>query len=42
MHQVREGLLGYGLVRSLVQQIKGELEVQGGSGVAVTVSFPTT
>lgn len=37
----RVGSLGFGLVRSLVQQIKGEMEVQGNNGVEVTVSFPT-
>jgi PAS domain S-box-containing protein len=41
MHKVREGSLGYGLVRSLVQQIKGSLDIKGDSGVEVTVSFPT-
>jgi len=39
MTNYREGSLGYGLVRSLVKQIGGELEVQGDAGVTVTISF---
>jgi PAS domain S-box-containing protein len=39
MTNFREGSLGYGLVRSLVQQIGGEIEVQGDAGVTVTISF---
>jgi PAS domain S-box-containing protein len=39
MTNYREGSLGYGLVRSLVKQIGGELEIQGDAGVAVTISF---
>lgn len=35
----REGSLGYGLVRSLVKQIGGELDIQGDAGVTVTISF---
>jgi PAS domain S-box-containing protein len=37
---VREGSLGFGLVRTLVQQIQGDLDIQTGEGVAVTISFP--
>ncbi|HYG28528.1 MAG TPA: histidine kinase dimerization/phosphoacceptor domain -containing protein, partial [Caulobacteraceae bacterium] len=40
MAQLREGSLGYGLVRSLVRQIRGEVEVKGGDGVRVVVTFP--
>ncbi|MFH5927507.1 histidine kinase dimerization/phosphoacceptor domain -containing protein [Roseomonas xinghualingensis] len=39
MTSFREGSLGYGLVRSLVKQIGGEIEVQGDAGVTVTISF---
>nr|WP_246397990.1 sensor histidine kinase [Hansschlegelia beijingensis] len=39
MTDFREGSLGYGLVRSLVKQIGGELEIQGDAGVTVTISF---
>jgi PAS domain S-box-containing protein len=39
MTNFREGSLGYGLVRSLVKQIGGEIEVQGDAGVTVTISF---
>jgi two-component sensor histidine kinase len=38
--QLREGSLGYGLVRSLVQQIRGEIDVRSGAGLTVTISFP--
>ena len=40
MASFREGSLGYGLVRSLVQQIEGTIAVQSDPGLAVTVSFP--
>jgi PAS domain S-box-containing protein len=40
MASFREGSLGYGLVRSLVQQIDGTIAVQSDPGLAVTVSFP--
>jgi PAS domain S-box-containing protein len=40
MSQVREGSLGYGLIRSLVQQIGGEMDVRGDDGLTVTISFP--
>jgi two-component sensor histidine kinase len=36
----REGALGMGLVRSLVQQIKGEIEIRSESGVTITITFP--
>lgn len=37
---MREGSLGYGLVRSLVGQIGGEMEIQTDPGLTVTISFP--
>jgi PAS domain S-box-containing protein len=40
MSSPREGSLGYGLVRSLVQQINGDIEVRSEVGVTVTISFP--
>jgi PAS domain S-box-containing protein len=40
MSSLREGSLGYGLVRSLVQQIRGEIDVRSDVGLTVTVSFP--
>jgi PAS domain S-box-containing protein len=40
MSSLREGSLGYGLVRSLVQQIRGEIDVRSDAGLTVTVSFP--
>ena len=36
----REGSLGYGLVRSLVQQIGGEIDIRSEAGLTVTISFP--
>nr|WP_302474279.1 histidine kinase dimerization/phosphoacceptor domain -containing protein [Roseococcus sp. MDT2-1-1] len=39
MTNYREGSLGYGLVRSLIKQIGGELDVQGDAGVTVTIGF---
>jgi PAS domain S-box-containing protein len=38
--QVREGSLGFGLVRSLVQQIGGTLELQHERGLTAAVWFP--
>lgn len=40
MSSPREGSLGYGLVRALVKQIGGELDIRGEAGVAVTITFP--
>jgi PAS domain S-box-containing protein len=40
MASFREGSLGYGLVRSLVQQIDGVVAVRSDPGLSVTVSFP--
>jgi PAS domain S-box-containing protein len=37
---MREGSLGYGLVRSLVGQIGGEMEIRTEPGLTVTISFP--
>jgi len=36
----REGSLGYGLVRSLVQQINGDIDIKSDAGLTVTISFP--
>jgi PAS domain S-box-containing protein len=40
MSSLREGSLGYGLIRSLVQQISGELDIQSGAGLTVKISLP--
>jgi two-component sensor histidine kinase len=40
MSSLREGSLGYGLVRSLVQQIRGEINIRNDAGLVVTLSFP--
>lgn len=40
MSGLRQGSLGYGLIRSLVRQIDGEIDVRSDSGVTVTISFP--
>jgi two-component sensor histidine kinase len=40
MSSLRQGSLGYGLVRSLVQQIRGEIDVRSDAGLTVTISFP--
>ena len=40
MSHVREGSLGYGLIRSLVRQIGGEMDIRSDAGVTVTISFP--
>jgi two-component sensor histidine kinase len=40
MSSLREGSLSYGLVRSLIQQIRGEIDVHSDAGLTVTVSFP--
>ncbi|MGF9761887.1 histidine kinase dimerization/phosphoacceptor domain -containing protein [Microvirga sp. 0TCS3.31] len=40
MLSLREGSLGYGLIRSLVQQIRGEIDVRNDAGLVVTISFP--
>lgn len=37
---IREGSLGYGLVRSLVGQIGGEMDMRSEAGLMVTISFP--
>jgi two-component sensor histidine kinase len=38
----REGSLGYGLVRSLVQQINGDINIKSDAGLTVTISFPAS
>jgi PAS domain S-box-containing protein len=40
MSRLREGSLGYGLVRSLVEQIRGEITTRSDAGLTVTISFP--
>jgi PAS domain S-box-containing protein len=40
LSSLREGSLGYGLVRSLVQQIRGEIDTRNEAGLVVTLSFP--
>lgn len=40
MAGAREGSLGYGLVRSLVEQLKGDIDIRSEAGVIVTISFP--
>jgi two-component sensor histidine kinase len=40
MASFREGSLGYGLVRSLVEQINGTIAATSDPGLAVTISFP--
>src|SRR4051812_4953850 len=39
MSNLREGSLGYGLVQSLVQQIKGTIDIRSDIGMTVTISF---
>ncbi|WP_457090761.1 sensor histidine kinase [Microvirga sp. P5_D2] len=40
MSSLREGSLGYGLIRSLVQQIQGQIDVRSDAGLTVVISFP--
>ncbi|WP_456685333.1 histidine kinase dimerization/phosphoacceptor domain -containing protein [Bradyrhizobium sp. P5_C11_2] len=40
MAGTRDGSLGYGLIRSLVQQIEGDIDISSEAGVTVTISFP--
>jgi PAS domain S-box-containing protein len=42
MSHIREGSLGYGLVRSLVEQIDGTIETHSDHGLSVTVTFPAS
>jgi PAS domain S-box-containing protein len=44
MARLREGSLGYSLIRSLVQQINGEISTrsENGIGLTVTISFPVS
>jgi two-component sensor histidine kinase len=37
--QEREGSLGYGLVKTLVKQLRGELHIQEEPGVTATIVF---
>ena len=40
MMSPRKGSLGYALVRSLVRQIKGEIDIRDEDGLTVTISVP--
>jgi PAS domain S-box-containing protein len=40
MAGIREGSLGFGLVRSLVQQLRGDIDIRSEAGVTVMISFP--
>ncbi|KQS58175.1 histidine kinase [Methylobacterium sp. Leaf361] len=40
MAGIREGSLGFGLVRSLVEQLRGDIDTRSEAGVIVTISFP--
>jgi PAS domain S-box-containing protein len=42
MSNLREGSLGYGLIRSLIQQISGKLDVRSDGGLRVTISLPVS
>jgi two-component sensor histidine kinase len=40
MSHLREGSLGYGLLRSLVLKIRGEIDIRSEAGLKVTIIFP--
>ena len=40
MAQAREGSLGYGIIRSLIRQIGGTIDVRSVDGLTVTIEFP--
>jgi PAS domain S-box-containing protein len=40
MSHLREGSLGYGLLRSLVLKIRGEIDIRSEAGLKVTIVFP--
>jgi PAS domain S-box-containing protein len=40
MSHPREGSLGYGLLRSLVLKLRGEIDIRSDSGLKVTIVFP--
>jgi PAS domain S-box-containing protein len=42
MSHLREGSLGYGLLRSLVLKIRGEIEIRSEAGLRVRIVFPDT
>ncbi|WP_204242937.1 sensor histidine kinase [Microvirga arvi] len=42
MSSLREGSLGYGLIRSLIRQISGNLDIRSDGGLTVTISFPVS
>ncbi len=39
---LREGSLGYSIVRSLVRQIGGDIDIRSDAGVTVSISFPAS
>jgi two-component sensor histidine kinase len=39
---LREGSLGIGLVRSLVKQISGQIDIRSNGGVTTTITFPAS
>lgn len=41
MVNAREGSLGYGIIRSLVRQIKGTIDIRSNDGLTVTMLFPS-
>jgi PAS domain S-box-containing protein len=41
MINAREGSLGYGIIRSLVRQIGGTIDIRSADGLTVTIVFPT-
>ena len=42
MVDAREGSLGYGIIRSLVRQIRGTIDIRSHEGLTVTIAFPAT
>jgi two-component sensor histidine kinase len=40
MVDAREGSLGYGIIRSLVRQIGGTIDIRSTNGLTVTIVFP--
>lgn len=42
MINAREGSLGYGIIRSLVRQIGGTIDVRSSDGLTVTILFPVS
>jgi two-component sensor histidine kinase len=40
MSHLREGLLDYGLLRSLVLKLRGAIDIRSEAGLKVTIVFP--